>query len=82
MQNYNVTTDLDKWARVRVQLWDKPRRDAIQREFTRLDREFHAQRAAERARANWRSPEVPTIDPDFDDVPLHWPDGTMRREET
>ena len=67
MQNYNVTYDLDSWARTRVALWDEPRRKAIQREFARRDRELHSKRAAQRQRQNWRNPEVPMVDPEFDE---------------
>jgi hypothetical protein len=66
--NYNVTYDLASWAKTRVALWDKPRREAIRKEFDRLDREEHLERIKERERRNgWRSPEVPMVDPEFDE---------------
>jgi hypothetical protein len=49
---YNVEEDLDKWARVKVELLTPDQRLALMKEFARLDREFHGQRIAERAQAN------------------------------
>ena len=49
---YNVEEDLTNWARIKMDNWDAAQRDAIWREFTRRDREFHGERCRARRLAN------------------------------
>ena len=49
---YNVSEDLDAWAKTRVDLWTHEQRDAIEREFSRRVREAHGERIAYRGAVN------------------------------
>ena len=49
---YNVSDDLESWARTRVDLWTKEQRAAIEEELARQVRDFHGERIAFRAKVN------------------------------
>lgn len=49
---FNVETDLAKWARVKIELLTPEQREALRREFARLDREEHGRRVLERGLKN------------------------------
>jgi hypothetical protein len=49
---YNVETDVAKWARVKIELLTPEQREALRREFARLDREEHGRRVLERSIRN------------------------------
>lgn len=51
---YNVSKDLSEWAKTKVSLWTEAQKDAIRKEFTRIDREFHGQRVEARRISNQR----------------------------
>lgn len=45
---YNVETDVAKWARIKIETLTEEQRDALRREFARLDREEHGRRVLAR----------------------------------
>lgn len=49
---YNVENDLSKWARTKVELLTLEQREALRREFARLDREEHGWRVLYREAMN------------------------------
>ena len=49
---YNVENDLAKWARTKVELLTPEQREALRREFARLDREEHGRRVLFRTGMN------------------------------
>ena len=52
---YNVETDVAKWARTKISLLTEEQREALRREFARLDREEHGRRVLERSMRNGKN---------------------------
>lgn len=49
---YNISDDLETWARLRIDLWTPEQVKAIEDELARRVRDFHGERIAFRAKAN------------------------------